>query len=63
MSKKKGSEVTEAKASKWTKAQLLMSNRYKHKKDVLNAVLEDGKEYTVDQADSKIHEYLKGGAK
>ena len=62
MGKKKETDIAEVTVSKWTKAQLLMSNRYKHQKDILNAVLKDGEKYTVDQVDDKIHKYMKGGA-
>ena len=49
-----------AEAAVFTKAQLLISKKYAEKRDLISALLEDGKTYTADQADALIEKYLKG---
>lgn len=44
----------------YTKARLLASRRYAHRRDLLAALLRDGGRYTVEQVDAKIEKYLKG---
>lgn len=48
---------------KFSKEQLLNAEAYQHRKDVLNAVLDDGKEYTKAQVDTIIGEFMKGQVK
>ncbi len=48
------------KASAFTKQQLLSSERYKFKKDLLNALIEDGKTYTIAEVDKMVKSYLEG---
>ncbi len=50
---------TEA-ASAHTKKQLLASEKYASRRDVLSALLEDGKSYTTAQVDALIEKYMKG---
>ena len=42
-----------------TKQQLAESKRYKKKRDLLEALLENGKTYTIAQVDKIIGDYLK----
>ena len=42
------------------KDNLVTSARYLDKKDVVNAVLEDGKEYTLAEVDELIRKFMKG---
>ena len=42
----------------FTKADLLRSKRYRFKRDILNALLEDGKTYTIREVDSLIRTFL-----
>ena len=49
--------------SVFTKAALVSSKRFAHKRDLVSAMLEDGKEYTIEQVESMIHNYLKGEVK
>ena len=51
-------KTTEAAA--FTKAQLVASQRYAEKQDLINALLVDGKTYTTDEVDALIEKYLKG---
>lgn len=48
------------KAAKFSKAQILRSDRYAKRRDLLSAILEDGKNYSVEEIDSKISKFLKG---
>ena len=40
-------QTTEANAAAFTKAQLVASQRYVHRRDLIGALLEDGKTYQV----------------
>ena len=44
----------------FTKVQLRASKRYAEKQDLINALLEDDKTYTIDEVDALIEKYLKG---
>lgn len=44
----------------FTKEQLLQSDRYKHKIDLLNALLDPGKTYSRDEVDNIIKKHMKG---
>lgn len=46
-------------ADVFTKQQLVESKRYKKKRDLLEALLENGKTYTIVQVDKIIGDYLK----
>lgn len=46
-------------ADKFTKQQLAESKRFKKKRDLLAALLEDNKEYTIAEADAIIDGYLR----
>lgn len=45
---------------KYTKHNLLNSKRYVKQKDLINALLEDDRKYTLQEVDSIINKYLKG---
>lgn len=49
--------------SKFTKEQILSSSKYARRRDLLNAVLEDGKLYTAKEADKAITDFMKGKVK
>ncbi len=59
MSEKK----TDAKQRTFSKAQLIGSDKYRGKRDVLNALLADDKRYTSAQVDEVIEKYMKGKVK
>lgn len=46
-------------ADKFTKQQLTESKRYKKQRDLLEALLEDGKTYTIAQVDKITGDYLR----
>lgn len=58
--KEKESDVIEI---KFSKSQLVESKRFSGQKDLLNTILEDGKEYTLEEVVSKVEKYLKGTVK
>lgn len=47
----------------FTKEQLLSSERFRGKRDLLNALLEEDKTYTASQAEEMIEKYMKGKVK
>ena len=49
-----------AAAVKYTKEQLLKAKRYSQRKDLINALLEDNRQYTIDEVDAAIENFLKG---
>lgn len=49
----------QASVDTFTKQQLAESKRYKKKRDLLEALLEDGKTYTIAQVDKITGDYLK----
>lgn len=57
---KEPSEIVEV---KFSKIQLVQSKRFSGQKDLLNTVLDDDKEYTLDEVVSKVEKYLKGKVK
>jgi hypothetical protein len=49
--------------SKFSKQQLLGSKRYNERRDLLTALLKDGKEYTHADVETLIDEFMKGKVK
>lgn len=48
------------KSGRYTKEDLLNSKRYRHRRDLLDAILENGKTYTIQEVDNKIDKFMKG---
>lgn len=44
----------------FTKEQILFSAAYKSRRDLVSALLEDGKRYTLETVNKKIEEFMKG---
>ena len=42
----------------YTKEQILSSSRYRARRDVLGALLEDGRGYTLEETDSMVKEFM-----
>lgn len=42
----------------YTKRQILSSLRYRARRDVLGALLEDGREYTLEETDRMLKEFM-----
>ena len=51
---------TEKAAAVYSKEQLAASKRYATKRDIIRALLENGKTYTLDEVDALIEKYMKG---
>lgn len=47
----------------FNKEQILASKRYCNKKDLVDALLDDKKKYTLETVDSLIEKYMKGQVK
>ena len=47
----------------FSKESLLNSKKYMFQKDLLNILLKDGKEYTLEEVDKKINEFKTGKIK
>lgn len=47
----------------FTKEQLLSAKKYSNRKDILGVLLEDGKEYTIEQVDTLMDKFMKGKVK
>jgi len=50
----------EAAAPTFSKAQLLQSKKYAQQKDLLNALLKADHDYTLQEVDTMIEDFLKG---
>lgn len=50
-------------AVKFSKERLLRSVRYRKRRDLIGALLRDGGEYTLEEVDAKIENYMKGKVK
>ena len=53
-------DMTEAEATVYTKQQIIASKRYANRRDMVNALLDDNKRYTLDEVDALIKKYTKG---
>ena len=49
--------------NKFSKEQLIASSRFRDRRDILEALLETGKLYTVKAVEEKIESYMKGKVK
>lgn len=53
-------ETKVKKQTEYSKEQLLLSNKYKNRQDLLNILLEDGKYYSISVVDKLIDNFMKG---
>lgn len=44
--------------TKFVKSQIISSDKYKNRADLLNVLLEDDKEYTLSEIDKKLEDFL-----
>lgn len=56
-------KVVKEVTTKFSKQQLLKSKKYSNRRDALNALLKDDKQYTLDQVDRLLEDFYKGGTK
>lgn len=59
MTKKEVTEQTQE-AVKYSKQQLVASKRYKHRVDLVNALLDENTEYSTAEVEALIEKYMKG---
>ena len=57
------SDVKSFEESDFTKEKLLTFERYKNRRDLLTALLDDDRRYTIKEADEAIEKFMKGGVK
>lgn len=50
-------------AARFTAKQLINSQRFADRRDIVRALLEDGKTYTASEVTDKINNYMKGQVK
>ena len=48
---------------KFSKEQLLLSERFQERKDIIAALLHDGEQYTIKEAEERKEQYMKGKVK
>lgn len=58
-----GTSVTGKVENKFSKEQLAASQRFRERRDILEALLDDGELYTVKAVEEKIESYMKGKVK
>lgn len=56
-------EIASAAENRFSKEQLLMSERFRNRRDIADALLDDGVLYTVKDVEQKIENYMKGKVK
>lgn len=55
---KKGNVENKLEETKFVKSQIISSDKYKNRADLLNVLLEDDKEYTLSEIDKKLEDFL-----
>ncbi len=48
---------------KFSKEQLLLSERFRERRDMIAALLHDGEQYTIKEAEERMEQYRKGKVK
>lgn len=61
MAKETAAEATAA--IKYSKEQLIRSERYMKRRDLVGALLKDGKAYSLEEVDALLDNYMKGKVK
>lgn len=56
----KGTKKVAIEQPKFTKEQLLDSNRFRDRIDLISTILSDGEEYTIEFVEEQIEKYMKG---
>lgn len=55
---KKGNVENKSEETKFVKSQIISSDKYKNRADLLNVLLKDDKEYTLSEIDKKLEDFL-----
>lgn len=58
--KKEQTEVTQKEVPEFTKEQLLKSERFKDKRDLIDALLADNEKYSLAAVEEKINNFMEG---
>lgn len=61
VTKEQVGKVLEEVAVKYTKQQLLQSEKYRYRRDAIEALLKDDEKYTHAQVDNLLDQFYKGG--
>ena len=61
--KNTGSEKTEQIEQKFSKEQIFASARYANRRDLVDALLDEDKSYTMKTVDNLVEKYMKGQVK
>lgn len=56
-------ETVQTPVDRYSKAQILASNRYANRKDALAVILDDKKVYSSDEVDDLLNKFMKGKVK
>lgn len=48
---------------KFSKEQILTSTKYRNNRDLVDAILDEKKKYTIENVDSLVEKYMKGEVK
>ena len=57
-SEENSEEKAVAKEEKYIKSQIVGSDRYRNRADILNVLLEDDTDYTLSEVDKKLEDFL-----
>ncbi len=63
MAKKNVKETDETIGARYTKDQLIRSEKYRNQRDLLSALLDGKKVYSVEEAEEIMNQFLKGRVK
>lgn len=61
--KEKKEAAVQRTVSKHSKDKILESERYADRRDILGAVLKDGVQYSIDEVDKMLENFMKGKVK
>ncbi len=63
MAKKNVKETDETIGARYTKDQLIRSEKYRNQRDLLSALLDGKKAYSVEEAEEIMNQFMKGRVK
>ncbi len=63
MSKEKNSNLKEVKDALYTKKQIIESEVFKNRKDLLNALIKENEKLTLSEVNNRIDNFMKGGVR
>ena len=56
-------EEVQISENEYTKEQILAASRYQGRRDLIEALLDDGKKYTMETVDRMVEDFMKGKVK